>query len=56
LGEKLGQFAAMLKPIDKLWYIFTPIWTAIISLAFYLYRKRNNENRGNRGNRKINEF
>jgi hypothetical protein len=25
LGEKLGQFAAMLKPIDKLWYIFTPI-------------------------------
>jgi hypothetical protein len=25
LGEKLGQFAAMLKPIGKLWYIFTPI-------------------------------
>jgi hypothetical protein len=54
--ERLAQFAETLKPIGELWYIFAPIGTAIITLAFYFHRKRTNENKGNTGNRKINEF
>ena len=55
--EKLDQYAQSLKPIGDLWYIFAPIATAIITLGFYLYRRRNKDNRDrDKENRKINEF
>jgi hypothetical protein len=57
MTEKLEQYAHTLKPIGDLWYIFAPIATAVITLGFYLYRKRNMEIKGrDKDNRKINEF
>jgi len=42
--ERLSQFVKMVKPVSDLWIILAPIGTAIITLVFYLYRKRNREN------------
>lgn len=44
-AEKLEQYAQTLKPIGDLWIILAPIGTAIITLAFYFYKKRNKENK-----------
>ncbi len=43
--EKLEQYAHTLKSIGDLWIILTPIGTAIITLAVYLYRKRIKEDK-----------
>jgi hypothetical protein len=55
LPEKLGKYAETLKPISDLWQIFIPIITAIITVMFYLYRKRDKKNK-DKVNGKIDEF